>query len=174
MKKYLQIIIICLVTGIIGAVLGYQIASKSENNDRLIETDTITANIEPDVISYSDMEKSTSSNLKSLAYEELKKELIKKEEDNFLEFVGMYGVISTQTGPLFIGSVGNDALSIKIKDVKIKIDLFSQSDELIKSTIIEVNTYIHPGQEIELRESIKLPYNYSYMKYDVISAALVE
>ena len=174
MKKYAIYIIVGIISGLIGTYIGHRTAVKSVKNKSIPENDTLKERIDTNDIINNHINNETTFNADFITYEEIRKELIKKEETNYLDFVGIYGEIVQQPEQLFIGSVGNDALWIKIKDVKIMIDLFSDTDKLIKSKPIYVNEYFHPGREVMLREKIDLPPNYSYMKYRIESAVLVD
>lgn len=112
-------------------------------------------------------------------YSELISEISQKEASDIVQFIEVSSELKKiDEGGLFkidynhylSGSIKNRSVATRIKDIKIKVDYFSQTKSVISSEEITVYQSVNPLQSVSFNEKISPPDKTTSYNYSVIDA----
>lgn len=70
----------------------------------------------------------------------------------------------------FEGTLTNEAVMARAKDVKIKIDFFSKTESIIGSQELTIYDYINPSGLLNFKKKVEVPDNFEKIEFYIINA----
>lgn len=178
------------VLGSVGLIVLLIIAISTQNKDSLNEqsNSSSTTNNTSLIDSTASISTPDASEKKELSPDELREQLLNKEQNNPLEYLSVSGSmkenkVKTQNGTMFRSSkwekdgyilegyIGNSATIASFKDVKINVSFISNTGSVIKETDFIIYDYVPATNGITYKQKIYAPEGTVNYEVSIVSAS---